>query len=1205
MDSNFKRERLNGLNKEQLIKIILSGRNIAHFPGVNLQTLNSHPPDVLINMIMNAPGATVDNNMATDLKHRNQAAVFDKLYDGLSKDPRFFPDMWKAKPHQIEHIERIVRGLMNPTNESRSFLDMSDMGLGKTVTTILSLIRLKVRYVLIICPKRVIPKWHKALAPLGLFDYRICTYSGIIGAGGRGQVRWARHINADNSNKLEDMNWLQIRRTGRTGAGAQEFDWSFLPDTDQYGLGGCVVVWDEAQSVKNNAKKSQASICHKAFIDYMQSQQAKYIRCIMLSGTVMEKTNDLPYVLHALGYIKEPTVGDKNGFVRDRLGLNFQETMGQDWIPEMGQQVEGDRRLLLFLRGPAIRQGRVSYMVGSESNFENPITFQGLQVRDEDIAQFMRINQDIQYYLLLAAADSSRSSGVLGKIQKLLSELEVLKLVPIIEVARKALFTPLENGAQGSVCFAMTRTASARYLAWRLEAILFVNELQKRNTSETDLRQIQEASVIAIMRAYMAYNQLKPLYINARKPLPIKNDFMQYTEAQLRGMTMEDLRTEFNRWIKYLNPAAFEFVSVFVANMGKPNPSNFDLESADEKDWVKENAALSPEDLEGANLSFQTNRKRVFIANIQIARTGIDLHDTSGGEAWVVMTDVEWITVGDLVTVDGIGVFAVTHVILAQKIVRLDHKRVDGNSPPGTVVKAGTGVRNRYMVNGAIHQAVILNEWVVPEFEYGMHPRTAILGPGLSAMDLEQMLGRFVRVGQMSETLRIVAYIGNLKGEMSWEAKFMEKMHVKIANLQLLHKGTIKLDVLGNMAQSGDSIFKEIVDEIKYGGLGVRLRQQQQVRAPLPRLENDDTDATDDAEPVFVPSDQAIKDNPSIDAVGDLIKATFGRKKGQSGAVAVATTGGIQLPSKATPGVAPFRPQDPLPLPFPTGEPQMASGRAPTMTAEQVNQLDIPIKMTENYLFFVVNNYDQKLVLSDALVAAGFNPEFMRVVEGGLLIYRPGFGLSRLSQTETIFTVMKALPGAKIAQLKVDEAELEAFNFKPVIVVPKLSIVFESPNSMRVDNEHPLLTYIYPNFYDPSELKMERMSKGQVRFTGTTSRIFALFYALRMIVLYEAPQIFKSIDAEDPNGTIGKIDRKVIPVVAIVNGDYRVYGDKIVMHLFPWIVASQRSLFDKVASNKVMVDPKAEQDGRYSWSILPEYQSLINTLLGRQPENQK
>lgn len=1214
MDANFKRERLNSLTKEQLIKIILSGRNMPSFPNVNVQSLNSHPPEVLITMIMNAPGAVIDNNMVTDLKHRAAGEVFDRLYTALKNDPRYYPDMWTAKPHQIEHIERIVRGLQHPTNESRSFLDMSDMGLGKTVTTILACIRLKVRHLLIICPKRVISKWDKALKPLGLFDYRICTYSGIIGANGRGAVRWARYTDPEQGDKLQDMKWLQIRKTGKTGAGqANEFDWSFLPDNDQYGLGGTVVIWDEAQSVKNSKKKSQSFVCFREFITYLHTQQTKYIRCIMLSGTVMEKTDDLPYVLYALGYTKEASTSDKNAFVQTRLGGDFQLTMGPDWVPELAQ-VEGDRKLLLFLRGPGVRQGRVSFMKGAESNFSNPITFQGLQVRDEDIAQFMRINQDIQHFLMLASMDARQTQYAMGAIQKLLTEMEILKLVPIIEVARKALFTTLPNGAQSSVCFAMTRTASARYLAWRMEAILHVHLLQVQGTTEADLRAKQQQFINAIMNEYRSYNSYKVALINARRALPIKNGFMQYTEEQLRGMTMEDLITEYNRWVYYLDPDKFQFVCIFVGNMGNPKPTGFDLESPDEKNWVKESAALKSEQLDDMVSLYQNNRRRVFIANIQIARTGIDLHDISGGEVWVMVSNAEWMDIEDIVMVEGVGVFTITELSVARKLVRLDHKKHIGNAAPGTAVRSGVVIKNRIAKNGIINQSIILNDWVVPNFEYGMHPRTVIIGPGLVAMDLEQMLGRFVRVGQMSETLRIVAYIGNLKGEVSWEAAFMQKMHIKIANLQLLHKGAVMLDILANMAQSEDSIFKEILNDIKYGSLGQQLKKKPAGSA-LPRLDMDiDPEAENNAEPIINPGTvhAVVPVATAEDPVGDLIKATF---RGGKAAVASPAAGGIQLPSAGS--AITLQPNNPLALPVP-GEPNQAvSGRIGAATRFEAiapgtqvpltapPRISLIVRSSESYLLFEILDNDLKMVIANALVAAGFNPNYLQVVAEGVLIFRPGFGLSRLSQTEMNFVIEKALPLMQLGQITVADDEFRKYNFVPNVVVPKLTIVFESANSMRIDNEYPLIPYIITQLLHASELKYERLSKGVVRFTGTSARIIALYYSIRMLRLFEAPTIFQNVVVEDPSGVVKTLAPGIIPVVTVTGGEYRVVANRTFIELLGFVLATNRILYKPLTEKKVLDNFKDEGNGLFSLMVLPEYHDLMNKLMGRADEGKK
>ena len=62
-----------------------------------------------------------------------------------------------------------------------------------------------------------------------------------------------------------------------------------------------------------------------------------------------------------------------------------------------------------------------------------------------------------------------------------------------------------------------------------------------------------------------------------------------------------------------------------MGDFGNPNPTDFDLESPDIADHIKEGKALSRTTKEDMKEIFQANDRRVFVTNMQISREGIDL----------------------------------------------------------------------------------------------------------------------------------------------------------------------------------------------------------------------------------------------------------------------------------------------------------------------------------------------------------------------------------------------------------------------------------------------------------------------------------------------------------------------------------------------------------------------------------------------------
>lgn len=1186
MDANFKRERLNSFTKEQLIAIITNGRNYAHFPGVNVQTLSTHAREVLVNMIMNTPAAHVDNNAIGDFKHLSHKRKFLELFALAKQDPRFDPTIWAPKENQIPHIERIVRGLTSPLNEGRTFWDMSDTGLGKTITAILAAIQLGVRYLLIICPDAVISKWDDALSGLGLFDYRICTYSGIIGSRGRGNPRWARYKTSNGT--IEDLTWLQIHKTERTGAAySDRFDWSHLPGTDQYtGLGGCLVIWDEVQSVKNLGS-SKAATCFKEFIEYLQGQPDKFIRGLLLSATVMEKADDLPFLLYALGYIKTPTLGFQNDFIRTKLGQEYQKTFGVDWRPEYAQIADGKHRLLLFLRVVGLRDGRLSQMEVPPSPFANPITFQGLQVQDDELAQFMRINKELETLLIdVIRGNKKFDGGVLGQIQRTLSELEVLKLTPFTEIARKALFTPLPNGAKGSVVIAMTRNASVRHFAWRLEAMLFIDQLQKLGVDrdQNRLLEIRKFFIQVILGEYQKYQALKPTLIARNQPLPLLNAFVQYRVEQLNAMSMEDLANEYNKWFKYIDVDKFEYVSIFVSDFGSANPTDFDLESEEEEAWVKEGKTLKRSQKEDAKWKFQTNQRRVFLTNVQISREGIDLHDTSGGEVVVQVIDAAWMEIGMDLVVDGAGVLRVVQTIEGSNVIVVDN-RSRQNAAAGSVIKAGAGVRIRAAgAAGVVYTTRVTVDFVMPVTS-GSHPRTGIISPGIVARYLEQMLGRFVRVGQNSETYRIVGYVANVKGMISWEAKFMEKLSAKISDLQRLHKGSVVLDIMNNIQQSGDSIFKEIMDELRYGGLGVTIGPGPAgPELPLPMLmgqQQPQPTSGPGALPVGTVTLPKPMSGPRQDNMSAMFQSVFSGS-GKPSPILVPTN---NLLPQAQLNNDQRNMLMPLLAPVAPSAPQ-----------------NMTVKDSPLYTFYVTDNDAHKAIIADVLEAQGLPLEFFRITETGVLVFRPGFSIKELSHSTIDGLIANALKGVVIKIVAATDDELKIADFNPVISVANLTATFESINSIIVKPDYPFVDMLPVGFVNGKDLKMERLSRGAVRFSGLAVRVLGIYYASRMAALIHAPNIFLNFTGHDPNGVVGQLPPSIFPKVEIINGEYRIVADRSMVILMPLILGVKADLMKLLTEFKVLHSPAPTPNGLFSLAVATEYQSIVNKLLGRKEQ---
>jgi hypothetical protein len=1226
MDEGFKRNRLERLERNHLVAIIRNPRNANFFPDNVVRDLERLADKALIDLILAQPNAYIDNNILADYRHQTEAAAFDRLYalalqskqqrarelqalsreqlaaifqlpvnlnifgnlatpphlmtreqlvdmflkhpestlTGNPMDRSYDPEYWKARPHQEDNIQTITEGLLDPTNEARCALNGSEMGKGKTAATILTLIKLKCYNIVVVCPDAVIKKWHEHLNPLGLFNYRLCTYAGIKSTE-KAPVRYAKH--KPDPNKLTysvDMDWVRVTDTGLKGIHDANYDWSFLPDADpQTGLGGCVVVWDEVQNAKGASK---TGVCFTQFITYLHREPSKFVRSIFLSGSVMEKPDDLPYLMHALGYISNASKGEQNNFVRLQLGANFRQWLGDDWRPEEHANItDAGTKLILFFRIVARRQKKFSWIPDPipyalqkmgmiarsdqenlteyvntvlipnfrnfmeedwrpefealdgkgkllkflshlskdpryagfnladivEKTFDNPITFQGLQVRDEDLGQFIRINREIEALLLeIVRGNKKFDAGILGSIQRTLSELEVLKLTPFIELARKALTTSLANGAQGSVIISMLRNASVRHFAWRLEAILFIEHLKTLNLSSDQLNNIRATMISRILKEYENYAAEEKFAMQTDQALKIKSTFQKYTFQQLAEMSFEDLTNEFNKWTKYLDVDAFEYVCIFVSDFGNPNPTDFDLESDDVKDHVKESKSVNRRTKENMKEIFQLNQRRVFLTNMQIAREGIDLHDTSTG---------------------------------------------------------------------------------------GMHPRTVIISPGIVARYLIQMLGRAVRDGQTSESLRIVGYVDNVKGNISWEARFMEKLSRKVKDIQILHTGEASLDILDNIDKDGRSILREIVDEIRMGQ-GYLAQDAPVVDGPIPPVESPAVSGRRDS----VPIGEALRPVPAGDTLGAMFQQTLGGRS-RSGAAGISPTGpGLSVPS------------------------------GPGFQIGQKAQLSLSMFNNSTHILFQTKNvsltgFEARIV--EVLTKAGMDPIYYRVLGPesgnypGVLIYRPGFLVSGISQTEMVGNIERAI-GVPVVNQPVAEGHFSADNLNPAIKIRRLLVVFENPTTFYAGPAYPLSSLFPADLTGPASLTIDQLPGGLLRFTGTPARIVAAYYAIKMLTLFEAPGIFESFVTNDPVNVLTSPDARYKFRSFMRDGQYVVEADRDLLRLLAIVLGAYRQLVPLIREGRVLLIPtyKEEATGMASVVVAPEYHDLVTRLLGRSPE---
>lgn len=1266
MEEIFIRRRLESLNKNQLITIILDPRNGQYFINYNRQELEKLEIQELVNLILRFPNAHIDNNILADYRHerhkesftrlaigfyskfeerkafvntltmsqllniitdfRNRSSFFNlkledlveiekrkysklenvetsrltaillninqptgnplvdgffnhiksKLQNMINKHPEaeiggnisYNPFFWKPLPNQYDHINRLITGLSDPTNEHRVAVDASGMGKGKTISGILTAFGLKVRNVLVICPDSVVIKWHRAFEPMGVFDYRISTYAGIKGTT-KDPVQWGKYKpNPDKLSESEDLEWIRITKTGKKGKFSKEYDWSFLPDEDEYGLGGTLVIWDEAQNAKN--PDSEIGQCFNSFINYLHREPRKYIRCLIMSGSLIEHVEDLAYIMKAYGYINNISASELGKFIRERLIPNFKVLMGSEWNPQM-EQLSNEEKLLKFIRVVVGAQNRFSqipepipyiiYLLGyipnpnielknefrdkllipkfreyiGEENwnskyetliepehfvrawlevlardpkyeklqiqevldktFDNPITFQPIRLKGEDMTLFRRLNREIGIILQkIATGEIKMNQGGLGAIQKALSALEVLKLTPFTALARSILNTPYENGAKSSIIIAMTRNASVRHFAWRLEAFLQIQELENRTylnqtTKSVTLSTDKDRMIKDILAEYERYAREEAILIKGNHNLRLKSGFEKYSEADLRSMSLEDVAFEWNKWIKYLTVAAFQHVCIYVGDFGN-NPSNYDPNSPDMEDWIKEPKPMDRKLKDQMKDYFQNNQRRVFITNIQSAKEGIDLHDTS---------------------------------------------------------------------------------------EDGMFPRTEIVSPGIVARYLIQMLGRPVRTGQTSNAIRIIGFIDDTEDVISWEARFMTRLNQKIKTIELLHTGESNLDIQENIEENGGSLIEQVIKDMKMIG-GSELIQPE-----IPNLSSSKQETGKDSVPVS---------NLNIGAVQNYFRKNYAATKkspGEKEIITLENTNNSVLDQVVE------------------GNPSIIINPNPIPEINKISLSKLFIKMNQTHLYFDTSqNENPDQVNSNiirGLIISKVDPKFYkRVVDIppgaiGVIVFRPGLVASNISQPDMIKTIT-SLVGLEIEVDRVEEKALDYFNFSPQIEESGMVIVIDSPTEFRAYPRF-IIEASFPKILLVENLTIEPIDQNVIKFKGTPQRIRSAYFALMALAKLEKIKGLNPFKIVDPNNVLGTTPFVVSNMIK--DGVYYLIGHKEMLKLIAAVLIGLPST-QKAMLNKEIFSGIIEGDNNYATlEVKPAFREIVSILLGTEP----
>ncbi len=212
--------------------------------------------------------------------------------------------------HQTEHVNKLSRTL----NTSRFALDLSALGSGKTYCATHMCAEREIPHAVVIAPLTVLPKWMHMQTQHGLPLVKAISYCSLRSV----KCKQPKHgflLREDRVVETEEDGELQ--RTEKTFFHSTEA-WRKLVSE------GVLLIVDEIQNVKNVS--SQFLSVKEMMRDILENvDPGNKSRVLLLSGTPVDKTEQVVNLYKALGLIKTHSLGHFNPHTRRCEARGFRE----------------------------------------------------------------------------------------------------------------------------------------------------------------------------------------------------------------------------------------------------------------------------------------------------------------------------------------------------------------------------------------------------------------------------------------------------------------------------------------------------------------------------------------------------------------------------------------------------------------------------------------------------------------------------------------------------------------------------------------------------------------------------------------------------------------------------------------------------------------------------------------------------------------
>ena len=317
--------------------------------------------------------------------------IIDATYEGNILSPMYGINVTNSlSPIQRQHVDRLVAGI----EKHRIAFDGSDTGSGKTRCGI-SVAAFLGYSVLIVGPKQSLQKWQ---------EYCVDNNIDVLGYATPITIGQGKYIPPENFRSYQNSGRGSIKspynvrneehkvdKSGKTKRFIT-YDWFNLPDN-------CLVIWDEAQSVKNSS-----TVSAKAF--YALVEQIKVFgngKLLILSGTLFTEFKHMISYAYASGLIDTPTKKPFSDLLRrwKRKWVNEgNEAETIDYADFMNKRIyhEGD-----YPRGSRLTKKQIKKFINKEHIVSD---IKAVAINSDNEDKIQRVNKE---FMELAIAQKNKT----------------------------------------------------------------------------------------------------------------------------------------------------------------------------------------------------------------------------------------------------------------------------------------------------------------------------------------------------------------------------------------------------------------------------------------------------------------------------------------------------------------------------------------------------------------------------------------------------------------------------------------------------------------------------------------------------------------------------------------------------------------------------------------------------------------------------